>query len=590
MRQFISKMAWPAGLFYLLKEKTPRNGKIARPPGLLYAVNETPPAAVLVVAALQQVAVMASSLSYPIILGHEAGLSGAHMLDFISLSLLSLGIGTILLCANSRFIGSGYLCPAGYTQIYLGPSLFAVKIGGLASAFGMTIVAGFLQLAMAPLLQRMRALLPSEIAGLVIAIVGLSLAGLGLRYSLDINNPQGIQPTHIAIAAISLVTMIVLNVWTSGYTKMFCVLIGISVGYVASAAFGVLDLAPMLPDAGLPILRVPSVEHIAWHFDPTLLAPFAIVAVATTLRAMGDVSNAERLNDKDWIRPNFRALAGGVAANGLASMICGLFGTTGLNTYSSSVGLSGATGVTSRAVGYGVGVAFALLSFVPAAGIAIAGEPAPVLGASMFFSSAFVFISGLQMITARLLDARKTIVIGFSFAMAVMADVYHDVFTHVPPVLQPIFGNALVLGTLCAVLLNLIMRIGVRKRVSLRLEGQIDRNAVERFLTEQGAHWAARRDVVSRAIFGAVQVTEVIGEPSGGVEIEASFDEFNLDIRIRYAGAPLVIPERRPSPREIVASEDGERLLAGYLLRRSADRINCKASGHTAEVQLHYDH
>jgi NCS2 family nucleobase:cation symporter-2 len=562
---------------------------MARPPGLLYAVNETPPVAVLAVAALQQVAVIANSLSYPIILGREAGLSATHMLDFVSLSMLSLGIATVLLCATSRFIGSGYLCPAGYTQIYLGPSLFAMKVGGLASAFGMTIVAGLLQLAMAPLLRRMRALLPSEIAGLVIAIVGLSLASLGLQYSLDITNPQGIQPTHIAIAGVSLVTMIVLNVWAKGYARMFCVLIGISVGYAASAALGLLDFAALLPDAGLGILHVPSVGHIAWSFDPALLAPFAIVAVATTLRAMGDVSNAERLNDMDWIRPSFRALAGGVAANGLASMLCGVAGTTGLNTYSAAVGLSGATGVTSRAVGYGVGVVFAVLSFVPVAAVGIAALPAPVIGASMFFSSAFVFISGLQIITARLLDTRKTIVIGLSFAMAVMADVYHDAFTHVPPVLQPIFGNALVLGTLCAVLLNLIMRIGVRKRVSLHLE-TIDRNAVERFLTEQGEHWAARRDVVSRAIFGAVQVSEVIGEPSGGVEIEASFDEFNLDIRIRYAGAPLVIPERRPTPREIVASDEGERLLAGYLLRRSVDRISCKASGGISEIHLHYDH
>src|SRR5262249_8601931 len=163
------------------------------------------------------------------------------------------------------------------------------------------------------------------------------------------------------------------------------------------------------------------------------VAPFAIVAVATTLRAMGDLSNAERLNDKDWIRPNYRVLAGGVAANGLASMLCGIAGATGVNTYSGAGGLSRARRVSRRAGGYGVGVAFALLSLVPAAAVGIAAMPAPVISASMFFSSAFVFISGLQMITARLLDTRKTIVIGFSFAMAVLALVYHDVFAHVPP-------------------------------------------------------------------------------------------------------------------------------------------------------------
>jgi len=247
--------------------------------------------------------------------------------------------------------------------------------------------------------------------------------------------------------------------------------------------------------------------------------------------------------------------------------------------------------VTSRAVGYGIGVAFALLSLVPAAVVGVAALPTSVIGASMFFSAAFVFISGLQMITARLLDARKTIVIGFSFAAAVMADVYHDVFTHVPLVLQPIFGNSLVLGTVCAVLLNLIARIGVRQRASLHIErGPESRNDVERFLVDQGARWAARRDVISRARFGILQSLEVIGDPPGGIDIDATFDEFNLNVRIRYAGAALVLPNQMPSRQDIIASDEGERLLAGYLLRRTADRISCRTSGERVVIRLHYDH
>ena len=562
-----------------------------RPPDLLYSVDETPPRALLIVASLQQVAVMSNSLAYPIILAREAGLSAIHMLDFVSLSMLVLGVATILLCAKSPSIGSGYLCPAGYTQIYLAPSLYAAKVGGLALAFGMTIVAGFLQLVMAPLLRRMRALLPSEIAGLVIAIVGLSLASLGVRYSFGITREHGIEPVHVAVTAVSLGTMIILNVWTKGYARMFCVLIGICVGYVASAAVGVLDLAPFLPNEGLSLLRLPDIEHVVWRFDVELLAPFAVASIATTLRAMGDVTNAQRLNDQDWIRPSFRSLAGGVAANGLASILGGMAGTSGLNTYSASVGLSGATGVTSRTVGYGIGIVFALLSFFPPAVVAVAALPGPVIGASMFFSSAFVFISGVQMITARLLDSRKTIVIGFSFAMAVMADVYHDVFARVPPVLQPIFDNALVLGTICAVLLNLITRIGLRERVFMHVDiASLSRNEVERFLAEQGARWAARRDIMNRAVFGVLQSLEVIGDPPGGIDIEASFDEFNLTIRIGYAGAALVLPEHRPSPEEVLASEEGERLLAGYLLRSTADGISCRQSAARAEIRLHYDH
>jgi NCS2 family nucleobase:cation symporter-2 len=131
----------------------------------------------------------------------------------------------------------------------------------------------------------------------------------------------------------------------------------------------------------------------------------------------------------------------------------------------------------------------------------------------------------------------------------------------------------------------------VHQRVALVLAPQqLNREAVEQFLFEHGARWAARRDVVSRAVFGVVQVLEVIGQPAGDVEIEARFDEFNLDVCVRYPGNPLLIPETKPTPREIVASEDGERRLAGYLLRRSADRISCQALGERAQVDLHYEH
>jgi len=562
-----------------------------RPPDLIYAVDESPPPAILVVSALQHVAVMAITLIFPIILAHEANLSGVRFLDLVSLSMLGLGVATVCFCVRSHYIGTGYLCPAAYTAIYMGPALFALRHGGLALVFGMTVVAGLVQVAVAPLLRRLRALLPSEIAGLVIAIVGLVLANLGVRYSLGIGEQQKINPQYVIVAGMALATMIVLNIWSKSYAKMFCVLIGMVVGYVASAVLGIFDLSTVIPKEGLDVLRLPRLEHVSWSFDPVLLAPFAVASLAATLRVMGDVSNAQRLNDADWVRPNFSSLAGGVSANGVAVIFCGLVGSCGVNSYSSSVGLSGATGVTSRSIGYVIGIVFAVLAFFPPAAAVLAAMPLPVMGAALFFTAAFVFTSGLQMITARMLDARKSIVIGFSFAMAVAADLFHEALMGVPAALQPIFANPLVLGTVCAVVLNLVMRIGVRQQVSIKLApGGLNRDAVEQFLSESGGRWAARRDVIRRAIFGVVQVLEVVGDPPDGVEVAASFDEFNLDVRIRYVGVPLTIPERRPTRQEVVASEDGERLLAGYLLRQSADRINARATGGAVEMTLHYDH
>ena len=564
---------------------------MTRPTNLIYSVDEVPPPAILIISAIQHVALMAITLIFPLILAREAKLSEIEILDLVSLSMLGLGFATICFSIRSHFVGSGYLCPAAYTAIYLGPSLFALRRGGLDLVFGMVITAGIIQLGVAPLLNRFRALLPSEIAGLVIAIVGLSLASLGVQYSLGLDNSQSIKPEYVIVSGISLATMCVLNIWTKGYGRMFCVLIGIVVGYGVSYAVGILNLSAVIPASGVVPFRLPRLDHVGFSFDVLLLAPFMVAALAATLRVMGDISNAQRLNDSDWVRPSFTSLAGGVSGNGIAMIFCGLVGSFGINSYSSSIGLSGATGVTSRSVCYAIGGGFAILALVPPAAAVFAVMPLPVMGAALFFTAAFVLTSGMQMITARMLDARKNVVIGFSFAMAVVADTYHDALTTVPVALQPIFGNALVLGTICAVVLNLITRIGVRQRVSIKLApGGINREAVEQFLSENGARWAARRDIVNRATFAVVQLLEVLGDPPEGIEVEASFDEFNLVVRVRYAGDPLDIPDRRPTPREIMASKDGERLLAGYLLRRSTDRISSRRTGELSEVVFHYDH
>jgi len=563
---------------------------VSRPPGLLYSVDETPPRTVLIVAGLQQVALISNSLLYPIILGREAHLSPEQLLDFVSLSMLALGMATLLLSAKSRFVGSGYLCPAGYTQFYLGPSLTAAHMGGLALAFGMTAIAGVLQTAIAPVLRRVRFLLPPEIAGLVIAVVGLSIAVLGVRYGLGGAN-TGMTSKYLAILAISLATMVILNIWTKGYLRMFCLLLGMSVGYAASAALGLLDFSAVIPSEGFRLLRFPSLQLLQWRFDASLIAPFAVVAIASILNLTANVPYAQRINDADWVRPDFTSLRGGLVGNGIATVISAVIGSMGVNSYGPSIGLSAATGITSRSLAYIIAISFALLSLIPAAAALITTIPAPVVGAALFFTAAFLFTSGLQMITARLLDSRKIIVIGFSFAIAMIADINHDLLARAPLLLHPIVDNAIVLGTTSAVLLNLLMRIGVRQRVTMKLDaGHVDRETIEEFLSEQGGRWAARRDIVSRAIFGVVQTLEVVGDVQEGTEIEATFDEFNLDVRVRYKGAPLLIPERKPTPREIIASEEGERLLAGYLLSQSADRINCRPYGNMTEVQLHYDH
>jgi NCS2 family nucleobase:cation symporter-2 len=121
----------------------------------------------------------------------------------------------------------------------------------------------------------------------------------------------------------------------------------------------------------------------------------------------------------------------------------------------------------------------------------------------------------------------------------------------------------------------------------------IDPEKIEKMFGTQGAIWGARPDVVNRATFGVIQLLDAIRGTcwtSGPIRITASFDEFNLDVRAAYAGEPLDFPQERLSDCEIAANEDGARLLAGFILRRCADRLRSESHTGQATVVLHYDH
>jgi NCS2 family nucleobase:cation symporter-2 len=72
--------------------------------------------------------------------------------------------------------------------------------------------------------------------------------------------------------------------------------------------------------------------------------------------------------------------------------------------------------------------------------------------------------------------------------------------------------------------------------------------------------------------------------------IEAHFDEFNLDVKISYQGLPLELPDQRPSDSDIIETEAGYRRLAGFLLRRNADRVSSSVKDGASVLRFHFEH
>ena len=117
-----------------------------KPPNLVYGGDETPPAAITVISAVQHVGVMAIFLIYPLIVARAAGAPPDETVAILRLSMLALALAVVLQALPRGPVGSRFLAPSIFTGVYLAPSLLAAKLGGLPLVWGMTIFAGLVEI------------------------------------------------------------------------------------------------------------------------------------------------------------------------------------------------------------------------------------------------------------------------------------------------------------------------------------------------------------------------------------------------------------------------------------------------------------
>lgn len=565
-----------------------------KPRGIIYGVEERPPLAVVALSALQHVALMTVFLIYPVLIGREAGGGPGLVANLVSLSLIVLAIGSVLQALPRGPVGSGYLCQPVPTAIYLIPSMLAARAGGLPLVFGMTVLAGLVEIALSRVLRVLRPFFPPEVAGLVVALIGVATGVVAVRLAMGVGAEPPADASDVFIGVVTLVTMIALNVWTGGVVRLSCVLIGMIVGCATAAMLGTLGAVEWRTLADTPWFAAPSLVHTSWSFDAALVVPFAVGALAASLKVVGNVTTSQKLNDADWVRAEMGSISRGVLADGLTNTLAGAVGTSGVNSASANVGLGNATGVLSRNVAYGVAALLLLFAFFPKLGVALFIMPRSVTGTALLFAAVFIFVNGLEIMTSRLLDARKIFVIGLAFMGGLAVELLPQAFVGAPGWMKSLLVSSLVMGPVTAVALNAVFRLGVRNVQKLTAEpARLDPETIEQFMETSGAAWGARRDVIERASFNLTQSIETIVEgcePRGPLEISASFDEFNLDLRVSYAGPALVLPEKRPTNEEIMESDEGQRKLAGFMLRRQADRVAATHKAGRSTILFHFDH
>ncbi|MEQ1775157.1 MAG: solute carrier family 23 protein, partial [Burkholderiales bacterium] len=440
-----------------------------RPPDLIYGVDEKPPLSVTVLNGVQHVGVIAINLIYPLVIFKMAGVSVSATVELLSVGLVVLGIGTFIQSSRASPVGSGFMCPSTFTATYFSASALAVKAGGLPLLFGMTLFAGVLEAVISRTLSRLRAFLPTELSGLVVFMIGITAGIAGVRTMYGTSAPT-VQNEEWLVAGLTLGIMVALNVWGKGAAKMLCALIGLAAGYVAAAMAGLFDTTQTASLAAAPWIALPTLAHTSWSFDLTIAITFAIASLAAAMKAVGTIAMCQRMNDAEWARPEPRSVARGVLGDGLTTALAGLAGGVGTNTATPSVGVAAATGIASRHVAYAVGAIFIILGIMPKIAALLAIMPRSVMAAGLLFAACFIIINGLQVMTSRLLDIRRTLTIGLAIVAGSAVDIFPAIAAGAPGALAPLVASSLAFATIIALALNLLFRIGVKKTVALTVE------------------------------------------------------------------------------------------------------------------------
>ncbi len=499
--------------------------------------------------------------------------------SFVSLSMIAGGILTILQAIRTKYFGSGYLCPAVCGPSYLSASILAVTTGGMPLLLGMTAFAGAIEAALSRVMNRLRFLFTAEVMGIIVALIGIVIIPVAIKNFFGISGTNtAANPSDVIVAVLTLATMIGINVWVKGNLRLYSIIIGMVVGYGLSYAFGILDSKSLSQIGEADWFSIPYIRNMSWSFDVAMLVPFVVATICSTFKTVGDLGTCQKINDAEWKRPDMDRITPGILVDGIGGILPGIIGGFGQSTSSSNVGLSVATGATSRVIAYAAGGIIIVLAFFPRLSELFIIMPPPVMGATLIFAISFMIIAGLQIIGTRVLDVRRTFILGLAIIFGLSADLMPQLYASVHPWIKPVFSSSLALGTVTAIVMNFIMRIGISDRCSLVLQpGQHSSDDVFTFMEKQGGTWGARRDVINKAagaLSEALESVTGLGLAKSPLQVDMKFDELNLDIDISYDGALLPLPVTPPSPDELLEDDAAIGKLSGFLIRQRVDKVS----------------
>jgi OHCU decarboxylase len=452
-----------------------------KPHKRVHPVDEVPPVGKLVTLGVQHViAFYAGAVLVPLIIAGAIGLDGEALTMLITADLFTCGIASILQAVGIWKIGVRLPLLQGITFAALAP---VIKIAnenggdrvGLLTVYGAVICAGVFTFVIAPFFAKLIRFFPPVVTGSVITIIGVALLPVGIGDATTDPATHLSDPGNgrwLVYAVGTIVLIVLMQRFFRGFLATIAVLLGLVTGTVIAWILGDTDFAPVAQADWVGF--TPPFAFGAPRFDLIAIVSMIVVLMIIAVESTGSVFATGEIVGKRITKDHIAAT---VRADGLATIIGGIFNSFPYTAFSENVGLVRLTGVKSRWVVACAGGIMILLGLLPKTAKVVESIPPPVLGGAAMTLFATVAVVGIHTLSkVDFTDHRNLIIVSTSLAMGLYVEFSQSsapeqvivdgqvvdipamagVDEAVPGLLEIPFGAGITMGALTAILLNLL--------------------------------------------------------------------------------------------------------------------------------------
>jgi uracil-xanthine permease len=357
---------------------------VAQPGGVVAPDERLPWPQTAALGVQHVIAMFGATVLAPILMGFDP-----------NVAILMSGLGTLIF-----FFITGGKVPSylGSSFAFIGVVIAATAYGGsgangnIGVALGGIIACGVLYAVIGLIVMAVgtgwiEKLMPPVVTGAVVAVIGLNLAGIPIKNMAP-------TPFDAWMQALTFVSVGIVAVYTRGMTQRLLILVGL---IAATVVYAVLTNGMGM---GKPV-DLSGVANAAWFGAPKfaapvfsapamlLIAPVAIILVAENL---GHIKAVGAMTGRSLDGYMGRAFLG----DGVATIVSGASGGTGVTTYAENIGVMAATKIYSTAMFVVAALIALLLGFSPKFGALIQAIPLAVMGGVSIVVFGLIAIAGAK--------------------------------------------------------------------------------------------------------------------------------------------------------------------------------------------------